>query len=413
MRVRPVFALTVAILAALPSVGASLPDDAARWLPGATPLLIRRIDVDLDQDDDRVAVVQYPDGHVEAVTLCYHPVRWWRPWGKCGSLDVGGRGVQGGKAQVKRLDTGDFDGDGRVDLLVDVGTADGLHHLALGPLLKPQALMVAPELHLKAQAFSLWDIGGNDQVVVVAWRPEGAAEGLSHVTFVREVTGWRRSHGVNLAPRGDGLHVRPVTRVPDVRGESLPGAVAMLNRAGLRPGMIATVDQGKGFRGVTAQHPAPGGWIRGGRPIDLAVGVPSYPARIIDTGDVSKVVVHGPGGKRMEVKETELKDWSDDLNSILATASRRVRVMGPPLKGPTALPLAPGETRVEISFRRPLRVELPEGLVEASSILLPFVEYERGLLFLGSPDYQEALTYLNLEQNMERRAHLLTDNPST
>lgn len=405
------FALAVGVLAALPSLGPSLPHDAAKWLLNARPLLIRRLDADLDGDEDRIAVVQHRNGQTEAVTLCHHPARWWQPWERCGSLEVGGWGTEAGPAQVERLETGEVDGDGRVDLLVVLKTADDLHHLALGPLLKPHGFVVAPELHLRAQGFSVWDVADRNQAVVVALRPEGATNGPAYVTYVREATAWRRSHGVDLPPAGDGGWGMPVTRVPDLRGESLPTALAMLKKAGLRPGMVAAVDQGKGFRDVQAQRPAPGDWTSAGRPVDLAVTVSSYPARVVEAGELARVVVHGPGGKRVEVQPEELQGWREELGPVLATIQRRVRTGGPPLKGPAGVPLVPGETAVEIFFQPALRVELPDGVIEASSILLPFVEYERGLLFLGSPGYQEAVSYSHLNNGLARRAYLLTHGP--
>lgn len=406
------FALTAMVLAAFPSVAPALPDDAAKWLLGAQPLTVRKLDVDLDGDQDRVAAVRYRDGQVEVVALCYNPTRRWQPWERCGSLGVGGRG-QSGTPKVERLTTGDFDGDGGVDLLAEVETTDGLHHLALGPLLKPLANTVAPELHLTARAFTVWDIAADNQAEVVAWQPAGATNGPSYITFVRETAGWRRSHGVDLPATGGGTGGLPLARIPDVRGEPLPAAVAMLNGAGLRPGMIAAVDEGKGFRNVKSQRPAPGEWARGGQSVDLAVTVPAYPpTHLTDLGDIARVVVHGPGGKRVEVKPEELKGWREELRRALATASRRVRVGGPPLKGPIGVPLVHGETAVEVFFSRPLRMELPEGTVEASSVLLPFFEYESGLLFLGTPDYREAVTYTAAE-GLQNRAYLLTHDPPT
>lgn len=180
--------VALAILTALP-FGSSLPDDAAKWLLNADPLSVRRLDVDLDGDDDRVVIVQNKDGQIEAVTLCSYPNRWWQPWERCGYMGVGGRGIQGGRSKVERVQTGDFDGDGRVDLLVEVKTPDGLHNLALGPLIKPNAFMVAPELHLRAQAFSVWDVVADNRVEIVALKPEGVGNGPTYVTYVREIAG--------------------------------------------------------------------------------------------------------------------------------------------------------------------------------------------------------------------------------
>lgn len=134
---------------------------------------------------------------------------------------------------------------------------------------------------------------------------------------------------------------------------------------------------------------------------------------MVDFGTVAKVVVHGLGGKRVEVKPEELTVWSKELRRLLATSGRRVRVGGPPLGGPTGVPFVSGETAVEVFFDRALQIQLPEGKLEASSILLPFSEYESGLVFLGTPNYLEAVTYSTIDHNLANWAYLLTHDPPT
>jgi hypothetical protein len=383
-------------VAVLALTGFAVPDDVSRlWGGQGRPLLVRRLDLNLDGSRDLLAVVQYK-GAIFVSAACHYPDRPWPTWERCGGFGVAVLPEGAPRPTVHRLQTGDMDGDERADLAAELVTADGVHHLALGPLLHADGYGGEPGLHLRAREFLLWDANGDGRVEVTARELEGPAEPPAFVTFTADHGGWRRSHGMGPLPPAAALPWRPALRVPDVRGEPLESAVRLLAGAGLRPGMVVLGDMGgRGFRDVTALNPPAGTWARGGSRVKVGVAVPVRHGQVTDWGEVERVMIHGVGGLQAEVRAgAPALGWlRADLFKVLATADRAVRVGGPPFSGAYGPFHYYAPTLVEFQFRTPLVVQfMPQRRsIAVQQVAVPFTRYEQGLVFLGTPAYREAL----------------------
>lgn len=157
--------------------------------------------------------------------------------------------------------------------------------------------------------------------------------------------------------------------------------------AGRRPGLIAAVNQGKGFQGVVAQMPTPG-WGSPLGEIDLAVGIDTHPVVVGSGAEIALITVHGANGSRTVDPATK-GAWAPHLQQMLAAATQRVRVNGPPLA--LSRPLNQGEAVLEATLVSPIAVTLPDGSLSVERIVIPFADLEHGLIFLGAPDYREAI----------------------
>jgi hypothetical protein len=160
--------------------------------------------------------------------------------------------------------------------------------------------------------------------------------------------------------------------------------------------MVAAVDMGgrRGFRDVTALLPAVGSWVRRGQTVHLALGVPVAHGQVTEWGEVERVVITSLA-RRVELRPGQdgFDEATAGFRKVLGAADRRVKTGGPAFDPPLGTLAYYAPTRAEFFFSRPLEMTFrPQGsTVTAQRVLIPFTQYEGGLVFLGTPDYQEAV----------------------
>lgn len=413
---RPFMKLSAVITGALLLTGFATPEPILRrWGPEARPLWTRRIDLNLDGAPDRLTVGQIgPAVFVSAD--CHYPGRHpFDRWARCGGFAVAYHPATQGRFRVHRVQTGDLNGDGRTEAAVEVVSGDGLHHLAVGPLLESSGYSSAPDLALRARRFAIWDVHGDGTAEIVAKDLEGTQGKPSFVTFAYDLGAWRRSHGAALPPGPGRVSLVPLTRVPDVRSEPLDKAVTLLAKAGLRPGMLAAVDLRKGFRDVNALRPREDSWLPLSARVDLALAVPVARPYLLDKGEVASVRVRASGqpDRLLRPGDPAFADLVHRLYTVLAQPEQLVQTGGPPLTEPYGPVSLGAPTLIEFRFARPLRVRLlprQTGLT-VRRIAVPFTRYETGLLYLGSPDYRAAVTVTGGTGSLHQQASTLFPPP--